>query len=694
MRDALWEYQGTTTLSAGVHWIRLQDVLPEIVGLRLEPAATAGPPNVPWRRYAVPEGDFLGRAEAWQVERLFGRPEQTAIRLDTTSTPAIRFSTAFANVARGDLSAGDCVRLRHGGTWDLEPFGRLRFRFQGQGTGHIVTLWAVDVKSDEKLLWRIRNVKAGVQDISVPISFEGNDVFDPGHAAAICLELDEGNVKVNQVNRFAGAIIGPVFDRRDPIVPPQGYADSLAAAHRAMAELTKSVREKPAAIVARGFQPWTKPVVPEEHPLYAKTEPKPVTRKTVGYDLHCTARGTSAPARWSNSTDSTISATSAGRISASARNERRLPRKRTIGPHFATWRNGWKTCGAGDSSCSISGATCLSIRRYPSRIAPEHHEVLTRVFGERFLGYDNGEQDGRYIGSYAAAGNHTNRKQGWDGFVRWDEHVCGDSMHYMNATGSLNFSHYYGERGCRLLGLETAQGLPSDTLMFAFLRGAGKQYGRLLTQATSIWNRFGYAMYQGRKTDGPEGYGYGPNKGCSLSLHRRLFFSSYLGGHSIVGTETSQFTADELPGGAAELSPLGRQHIQLRDWFRAHPDRGVMYTPVALMLDFYNGWNIPRYLYRDDKYKIWGKFPYEKGDYLINGLFRLIWPGYEDSSYLRNERGFLTPTPFGDIFDVITNRCHVSVLKQYRCVMLLGDVEMTRGVVDGLVDFAAMAATW
>ncbi len=297
LRDALWEYQGTTTLSAGVHWIRLQDVLPEIVGLRLEPAATAGPPNVPWRRYAVPEGDFLGRAEAWQVERLFGRPEQTAIRLDTTSTPALRFSTAFANVARGDLSAGDCVRLRHGGTWDLEPFGRLRFRFQGQGTGHIVTLWAVDVKSDEKLLWRIRDVKAGVQDISVPISFEGNDVFDPGHAAAICLELDEGNVKVDQVNRFAGAIIGPVFDRRDPIVPPQGYADSLAAAHRAMAELTKSVREKPAAIVARGFQPWTKPVVPEEHPLYAKTEPKPVTRKTVGYDLHCTGSAGHQPRR-------------------------------------------------------------------------------------------------------------------------------------------------------------------------------------------------------------------------------------------------------------------------------------------------------------------------------------------------------------------------------------------------------------
>ena len=106
-----------------------------------------------------------------------------------------------------------------------------------------------------------------------------------------------------------------------------------------------------------------------------------------------------------------------------------------------------------------------------------------------------------------------------------------------------------------------------------------------------------------------------------------------------------------------------------------------MYTPVALMLDFYNGWNMPRHLYRGDKYKIWGKLPYEKGDYLTDGLFRMIWPGYEDCSYLRNERGFLTPTPFGDIFDVITNRCHPSILQQYNCLMLLGDVEMTPEVV-------------
>jgi hypothetical protein len=695
VHDALWEYQGTTTLSAGLHWIRLQDVLPEIVALRLEPiggtalrAVRDGSETHPtWNRYPVPEGDFLGRAEAWRVEDLFGRPGNAAVSHEKGATPALRFSAEFGNVDRGELFGGDCVRLAHAGSWDLEPFGRLRFRFQGQGSGHVVSLWAIDVKGDEKLLWRTRDMKAGTHDVSVPVSFEGNDVFDPGRVTAIALELDEGNFKADQVNRFAGAIVGPVFDRRDFLQSPPGYAAALAKARQAVEKMNRSAGERPSPLVARGFHPWTMPVVPEEHPLYAKCEPKPVTRKTLGYELHCTGARDVSP----HALDQFHKFYDFGDVC--------WPHIGICPQRAAFAKEDAYRAALGEMQKRLQDVRARGLylfdiwgyvpfdQQYPSKIAPEHHEILMRVFGDRFFGYDNGEQDGRYIGSYAAAGKATNCREGWDDFVRWDEHVCRDSMNYMNATGSLNFSHYYGERNCRLLGLETAQGLPSDTLMFAFLRGAGKQYGRLLTQATSIWNRFGYNMYHGRKTDGANGYGYGPNKGCSQSLHKRLFFSSYLGGHSIVGTETSQFTADELPNGAPELSPLGRQHLDLRAWFGKHPDRGVMVTPVAFMLDFYNGWNMPRHLYRGDKYKIWGKFPYEKGDYLVDGLFRAIWPGYEDCSYLRNERGFLTPTPYGDIFDVITNRCHPSILKQYQCVMLLGEVEMAPEVVAGLVEF-------
>lgn len=684
-RSAFWECQGTVALPAGPHWLRLEGSLPEIIGVRLTPIPPIQAATVPWQRDPSPAGDFLARAETWTLAESDGSVQDAVVTLDRAAG-SLSWSAVMANRDPRQLWAADRVRWIHQGTWDLEPFGQLRFDFEGQGSGHLIALWAVDVKGDQKLLWRMRDARPGRQSLRVPLSFEGNEVFDPAHVRAIALEVDEGNVRAEQLNKMAGRILAPVFDRRDEIQPPAGYQAALEAARKRILEAVRS-DEPNEPLVSPGFRPWTKPVMPEEHPLFDKADPKPVTRKTLGYDLHCTGARSIEP----RTLDDFHKAYDFGDV---------------CWPHIGICpqRGNYPTQEAYRAALAEMEKRLVDVRErglllfdiwgyvpldpnFPARVAPEHHEILLRVFGDRFLGYDNGEQDGRYIGSYAGQGKHTNRREGWDDFVRWDERIAGDHLHYMNATGSLNFSHYYGQRQCRLLGLETAQGLPSDTLMFAFLRGAGKEYGRLLTQATSIWNRFGYAMYHARRTEGAGGYGLGPNKGCSLSLHRRLFFSSYLGGHSIVGTEAAQFTADRLPGNRPELSPLGRQHLELREWFRKHPDRGVMYTPVALMLDFYHGWNMPRHLYRGDRYKIWGKFPYEKGDYLVDGLFRMIWPGYEDTSYLRNERGFLTPTPFGDSFDVLTNRCHPSVLNQYTAIMLLGDVEMTPELVRNLVDF-------
>lgn len=690
-RNAFWEDQGAVNLAAGLHWIRLEGALPEIVALRLEPIVASVPPPIPWQRFPVPAADFLAQTgESWLAESRLGQPQETSMTVSGTSGQReLHLSTTFANTNVGELFAGDAVRLWRRGTWDLEPFGRLRFGLRGQATGHVVSLWAVDLKGDEKLLWRQRDNGAETQDIVVPISFEGNDVFDPGHVTALCLELDEGQVRAAQQNAFSAVLIEPVFERRDVIVPPEDYTAMLDLARQSLAALKTDDAPRAEPLVAPRFQPWTRPVVPEQHPRYASTEPKPVTRATLGDTLHCTGARSIDPTTldqfhriydfgdvcWPHigiCPQRRNFANEADYGEALVRMEQQLEDVRRRGLYvFDIW--GYVPRDA----------------NYPDRIAPEHREILSRLMQDRFLGFDNGEQDGRYIGGYASAGLHTNRREGWEDFVRWDEEVCRDSQNYMNATGSLNFSHYYGERNCRTLGLETAQGLPSDTLMFAFLRGAGKEYGRLLTQATSVWNRFGYNVYSGRRTEGAGGYGSGPNKGCSLSLHRRLFLTSYLGGHSIVGTETSQFTADQDAEGRPELSPLGRQHLELNAWFKEHPDRGVMYTPVALMLDFHHGWNMPRHLYRGDLYKIWGKFPYEKGDYLIDGLFRMIWPGYEDCSYLRNERGFLTPTPYGDIFDVITNRCHPEILQQYTAIMMLGDVEMTPEVVQRLNDFVA-----
>ena len=668
-RDALWCYQGTTTLKPGLHWIRIQDLPPDIYGIALQPVTSVPAYKVPRERYPVPKPDFL--TPEWQGEVGFYAPPGTP---------------------------GAPVRSTHKVACDLEPYGRLRATFQGTGGGHVFCLRLVDAKGDEKLLWHMRDAKAGEQKISVPISFEGNDVFDPGHVVAVCLDVEGGTISDGSAITDTGLLRDPVFDRRDTLAAAKGEAEAIEAAKALMADTERRLAggtpaprgEAPrvSPLVAPAFKPWTKPIIPEEHPLYVSTEPKPVMRATLGPNLHFTgARGVDentlnqyhkfynfgdicwphigiCPQRRDYKTDEDYQ-------KALAETEKRLVDVNKRGLYL--W-DIWGYVPFGEA-----GPT--------PRVAPEHDAMLKRVFGDRFFGYDNGEQDGRYIGSYADRGSFTDRKGGWADFVKWDEGICNDSMNYMDATGSLNFSHYYGERGDRTLGLETAQGLPSDTMEFAFLRGAAKQYGRLTTQATSIWNRFGYNMYGDRHTEGGNGYGLGPNKGCSVSLHNRLFFCSYTGGDSICGTEAAQFTNDTRPDGAPELSRLGKGHLDIANWVRQHPDRGVMQTPVAFMLDFYNGWNPPRHLYRGDKYKIWGKLPYEKGDYLTDAMFRMVWPGYEDGSFLRNERGFLCPTPYGDIFDVLTSRCVPEVLKQYAAIMLLGDVEMTPDVVAKLTAY-------
>jgi len=681
---AQWEYQGTVRLTPGLHWIRLQDELPEVSGLWLQPAAPR-PTAVSWARFGAPEPDFAAVATDWRAVAAFGDVREATAESDGHGT--LSLSCVFANADPGRLAASDRARFSLEGQWDLEPFGRLRFGLRGSGSGHVVAVWAIDSKGDERLLWRGRDESAGVVQVSAPLSWEGNDVFDPGRAVALCIDLDEGNARARAENRFAVQLADLAFDRRDEISLVGDYTGALIEARAALAAVLGRTGPAADALRSPGFRPWAQPVVPERHPLFAATEPKPVTRETLGYGLHFTgARGVDPatldqfhvtygfgdvcwphigilPLREKYASDAEYDA-------AMGELESRLEDVARRGLYlFDIW------------------GYVPDMPEYPWRVAPEHIALLQRVLGDRFLGCDNGEQDGRYIGAYADRDPHTNRREGWDSFVRWDQRIAGDNGNYINATGSLNFSHYYGERGARTLGLETAQGLPSDTLMFAFLRGASKQYGRLTTQATSVWNRYGYNIYSDRRTEGANGYGLGPSKGCSLSLHKRLMLSSYSGGDSIVGTETAQFTADATDGGAPELSPLGAQHLSIRQWADTHTDRGVMYTPVAFMLDFHSGWTVPRHLYRGDKYKVWGKLPYEKGDHLADNVFRMVWPGYEDCSYLRNERGFLTPTPYGDCFDVITNRCHPDVLSQYTSIVLLGDVELPPDVVGHLGAF-------
>lgn len=166
---------------------------------------------------------------------------------------------------------------------------------------------------------------------------------------------------------------------------------------------------------------------------------------------------------------------------------------------------------------------------------------------------------------------------------------------------------------------------------------------------------------------------------------RMVKFHMY--GSATNGFEGACITKEKDTEGYPKLSPLGEINVKAVKWCRKHnKDKGVQYTPVALLIDFSSGWQHP-YPDPGQHYKVWGNMPYQKGDYQIDNVFRWLYPQYEDGGWFKDERGFLTSTPFGDKFDVLTSNVHQRILDQYQVVCLLGELEMTSELITKLKKF-------
>lgn len=291
-------------------------------------------------------------------------------------------------------------------------------------------------------------------------------------------------------------------------------------------------------------------------------------------------------------------------------------------------------------------------------------EMLESRLGERWLGMDVGEQDGRYIGGYAPqmVSSSSSRFQQYLSFQRHFQRLCDDLGNRMCTLVSLNFGHYFlKEDVYTLIGAETAQGLPNGQVYYAFIRGAGKQYGIPWFGNVSVFNRWGYKNYSSVGED------HGPTKGTSLSLMKRLMVSHILYNCVFAGFESGWFEGNKL-------SPIGQLQKETRQWVQENGQPGVMHTPVALMLDFFSGWSFPRHLYTSNVYRVWGNLPYEAGDYLTDGVLDMLYPGYQNSSYFHDESGFITPTPYGDIADCILSDAEEWLLRRYPVIVVMGEM--------------------
>ena len=188
-------------------------------------------------------------------------------------------------------------------------------------------------------------------------------------------------------------------------------------------------------------------------------------------------------------------------------------------------------------------------------------ELFERELGERWLGMDVGEQDGRYVGGYApqvypVSGD---RFEQYLSFQRHFQRMCDELGNKMSTLVSLNFGHYFLKEGVyTTIGAEAGQALPNNQVYYAFIRGAGKQYGVPWFGNASVWNRWGWKTY-GPVQPPESGPQPGPTKGTSLCLLKRLLYSHILYNSVFVGFEASHFDGDDL-------SPVGWMQQAAKRW--------------------------------------------------------------------------------------------------------------------------------
>ncbi|HET6892970.1 MAG TPA: hypothetical protein VFH31_17830, partial [Pyrinomonadaceae bacterium] len=310
-------------------------------------------------------------------------------------------------------------------------------------------------------------------------------------------------------------------------------------------------------------------------------------------------------------------------------------------------------------------------------------KLLTGELRDQFLGWISGESIG-YVWDSAAselrvsAGmsrrellekyrifytNALDRK--WRTTFQTPTGPMWDKLIPAQSTSSTSFAHALADWGVRLLGMETAAVQPMFAMRIAFTRGAARQYGGAFLYyhapnfgdtATTFTNQQNFA--------GPNNFfhsRYGATMGPSLSWYRKSYYLYYMAGASAIYLEQGfdQFFKPGPGEHSFELNPLGRITDEFVRFAEKHPDRGVPYTPIAILLDPAHGWDMTDY----------PQWPFSvsqinRSDRALRELFGVAYyPGLvvEGEPATGDRQAFVNGI-FGDIFDVIVASDGKSVL--------------------------------
>lgn len=332
-----------------------------------------------------------------------------------------------------------------------------------------------------------------------------------------------------------------------------------------------------------------------------------------------------------------------------------------------------------------------------AKIPSSRLEDLRRTLGDRFLGFDLGEQDGRYHNVFEKVQLPSPRDDIGQHrlFHDWCDRVIDDQGGRLSMLTVLwNWHHPVRDGAMTLIGAEcqNKHGVTNAQVQYAFLRGAGRQYGVLWFGDVSVFSTFGLS---GWHLD-DDGALVAEPGGNSANLMRRLFLSQWLWNCCILGFEGKTVAAvpDEKRASSRvpnRPSPIGMVQMGVEKMLQDGFTPGVMQSPVAILLDGLSGWMPPRT--NRVQFRTWNDLPYTAGDHFVDNVLSLLYPGYEDCGWYMDERGCLSATPHGDIADCLLGDASAETLSQYGLVICGGITHDAAGVRERLEQFTANGGT-
>jgi hypothetical protein len=262
----------------------------------------------------------------------------------------------------------------------------------------------------------------------------------------------------------------------------------------------------------------------------------------------------------------------------------------------------------------------------------------------------------------------------YDRIVEWN---FSDPKKLLLGDGSDCIGHLAAYWGAGAIGIETTRSHVLYQVQMMFCRGAARQF-----QVPWMWYIASYidGAKNGRfvsnclmAEDNPQWAHHGPRYGISVSAVKRTTYMTYLSGANHYERESMPNTHFLKNNPPVRLSEEGEMYEKFHKFYTT-TDRGVSYTPIALLVPANRG-------YTRFGGKAFRLYDYTHPDFMLDAIMSTVldYPqNWSRAVYTSKVERVMCNSRYGDLFDAITpdfkdQTSFKRVIGDYKAAVLVGE---------------------